>query len=194
MTAQDLIDRLHQAALTYHWARELAVMAPAWDPVASTDDALKESVFENCVVAIRGVKWRHRPEALDAVVAATFEGYMTARYLLGNGPVRPRYSLDPSAVATNARKIDQQMKTFSTDDVFRALDGGNRELINRFGLTQDRSPLQGMMRKDRSDALFLTSYCRGMAAAMAEEQLFGPLGITSVAGPSALRAGRPVRR
>jgi hypothetical protein len=193
---QDMLDRLHQTASTYHWAQELAVMAPAWDPVASTDEALKDCVFDHSVSAIRGVKWRHRPEALDAVVAATFEGYMTARYLLGSGPVRPKYSLDPSEASANAQRIDQQIKAISRDDVIRALDGGNRELINRIGLTQARFPLQEMMRKDKSDDLFLTSFCLGVAAAMAEELLFGPLGPDNapVVVPSLPSVRRPVRR
>ena len=175
MNAQEMLDRLHQAAIVWDAEQELAVMQPSWDPAASTDKALRDCVFDNSLAAVGFVKRRYRSDALEAVAAATFEGYMKGRYLLGTGAAHPSYSQSTSEVMGNADHINQKMKAFSFDRVIWALDGGDKALIREVGVTRARFPLQGIIRQDKSDALFLASYCLGIAAAMAEEQLFGPL-------------------
>jgi hypothetical protein len=174
-TAAAMIDRLHQAAMKWEAERESAVMPSGWDPAMGTDQALRDCVFAHCVAAISFVKRRRRSDALEAVTAATFEGYRRARYLLGTHGARPNYSHDPGQVRGNSDLISHKMTAFSYDKVIWALMGGDNGLISDIGMTRARFPLRGVIRPDRADGLFLTSYCLGMAAALAEEQLFGPL-------------------
>ena len=175
MNAEEMIDRLHRAAIVWDAEQELAVMQPAWDPATSTDKALRDCVFDNSIAAIGFVKRRYRSDALEAVAAATFEGYMKARYLLGTGAARPMYSRSDNEVTNNADRINRKMKAFSFDKVIWALSGGDNDLVKWVGETRARFPLNGVIKQDKSDAMFLASYCLGIAAAMAEEQLFGPL-------------------
>ena len=121
------------------------------------------------------IKRRYRSDALEAVAAAAFEGYMEARYLLGTGAARPGYSGSAGEATINADRINRKTKEFAFDKVVQSLSGGeNNELAKSVGRTRARFPLSRIVRQDKSDALFLASYFFGITAAMAEEQLFGP--------------------
>jgi hypothetical protein len=177
VTNKRLLDRLQAAVVEFDPEEEITVMEPVWDAAASTDRALRACVFDNSMAAIGSVKKRHRSAALEGIAAATFEGYMIGRYLLGTGTVQPSYSRTDKEVVSNATHINERGKAYSFDDVMSALngrkaDGGNKTLIELVGAMRARFPLQGMMKQEKSDALFLASYCLGISLALAEEEIF----------------------
>ncbi len=61
------------------------------------------------------------------------------------------------------------------DTIIHALDGGNPSIVRFLGAWCQHSPLSNLLGVNDEGAAYLGLYCSSVAAATAEEDLFGPL-------------------
>ncbi len=179
VTDQELLDRLRAGAIKYDPVEYLAVMEPAWDTLVSQTKSLRAEMYDQSkatVTVVWGVKRRQRTEVFESVAAASAEGYIMGRYLLGTGTARPSYQHTDADIDSCKRQIDKAMKPYSFDEINGVLQCGNRDLaVVVFDSTTRPGPLD-KKGPHGVHIILLGSYVLGIAMALAEEQVFGPLG------------------
>jgi hypothetical protein len=177
-SAKVIIARFHEAACKYDVDQERAIMEPVWNVMESTDKGLRTCIVENSngVIAALRVKRRLREQVSNEVAAIASASYSRARYLLGTGAAQPSYSQSAADSERNAFLINQRSDAYGFKELLWSLDGGNNVLMDVVRQMQLSSPLLGALGKDAGIAAFLGAYTFGIACALAEDELYGPLG------------------
>ena len=131
-------------------------------------------MFENCLAVIESsrVKRGNRMEALNEIggTATSWAGDCSER--------RPLTQPIPTPQADeveNANLINERAAAWDFDTIIHALDGADPSQVRLLGVWCQHSPLSKLLGVNDEGAAYFGLYCSGVAAAMAEEDLFGPL-------------------